>query len=429
MEALAPQERWSTGRKFTILFFTIYFAFLIFDFTSSDELFLHVIYLLLSPLTKFWNWIVPWTGANILHLKEPITILPNGSGDTTYNWVLQLLWLVFALVISLAWLVLDRKRPAYNDLYYWLRIILRYWLAYMLFVYGFIKVIKLQFPAPNLIRLLQPYGDSSPMGLAWTFIGYSKMYNLFSGGAEVLAGALLFFRRTTLLGALMAMAVMINVAALNFSYDIPVKIFSLNLVIMSAFIASADWVRIRNVFFLNRPAPAAFTYMPHPTRWKRRLKLTLKIFAIFFALFSTFWSSFNSRNYGDDAPKTPLYGIYNVQSFLLNNDTIAPMMTDTTRWKQVVINYEQSLRITTMPDSLRWMRMKMDTLARTINLFNLDSTITCSFQYSKPDSLHLNLRGRIGNDSAFITMTRFDEKSFRLLKRGFHWINERPYNY
>ena len=38
------------------------------------------------------------------------------------------------------------------------------------------------------------------MGLLWTFMGHSPAYSAFTGAAEALAGALLLFRRTTLLG-------------------------------------------------------------------------------------------------------------------------------------------------------------------------------------------------------------------------------------
>ena len=122
-------------------FFTLYFGFLILDFTSSDELFPHFVYWLLTPYTQFWNWAVPWTGKNILHLSYPITVKPNGSGDTTYNYVLQLLWTALALIIALTWAFLDRKRNHYNGLAYWLRIVVRYYLGYMLLVYGSVKVI------------------------------------------------------------------------------------------------------------------------------------------------------------------------------------------------------------------------------------------------------------------------------------------------
>jgi hypothetical protein len=38
-------------------------------------------------------------------------------------------------------------------------------------VYGFIKVFPTQFHLPGPGRLVQPYGDSSPMALLWTFMG------------------------------------------------------------------------------------------------------------------------------------------------------------------------------------------------------------------------------------------------------------------
>ena len=192
-------QTWGIGKRFRTLF-AIYFLFLMLDFTSSDELYPHWVYIAMQFYTNFWHWIVPWTGQHILHLSYPITIRPNGSGDTTYNYVLQLLWLVFAVVIALTWTLADRKRPSYQQFSHWSKIVIRYFLAYTLFVYGFVKVIKLQFPFPSLGRLTEPYGESSPMGLAWTFIGYSSGYNIFIGGAEVLAGVLLLFRRTTLMG-------------------------------------------------------------------------------------------------------------------------------------------------------------------------------------------------------------------------------------
>jgi len=62
-----------------------------------------------------------------------------------------------------------------------------------------------------------------------TFMGASTPYNVFTGASEMLAGVLLFFPTTTLLGALLAMAVMTQVVALNFCYDVPVKLFSTHL--------------------------------------------------------------------------------------------------------------------------------------------------------------------------------------------------------
>src|SRR5204863_6312660 len=104
----------------------------------------------------------------------------------------------------------------------------------------------------------QTFGEASPMGLLWTFMGSSTSYTVFSGLAEVIGGLLLMARRTTLLGALVCIGVMVNVVMLNFSYDVPVKLYSSHLLAMAFFLLLPDLRRLTNVLVLNRPAePAA----------------------------------------------------------------------------------------------------------------------------------------------------------------------------
>src|SRR4029077_1111536 len=38
-----------------------------------------------QPYESFWNALVPWVGEHVFQVK--ITVRPNGSGDTTYNYV------------------------------------------------------------------------------------------------------------------------------------------------------------------------------------------------------------------------------------------------------------------------------------------------------------------------------------------------------
>lgn len=41
-----------------------------------------------------------------------------------------------------------------------------------------VKAIPLQMPAPNLTRLLEPFGHFSPMGVLWHSIGASRGYEM-----------------------------------------------------------------------------------------------------------------------------------------------------------------------------------------------------------------------------------------------------------
>jgi hypothetical protein len=38
------------------------------------------------------------------------------------------------------------------------------------------------------------------------------------------------------------------------------------------------------------------------------------------------------------------------------------------------------------------------------------------------------LAGRLGSDSLVLRLRRIDENRFLLMNRGFHWIQEQPFN-
>src|SRR6185369_17105359 len=134
---------------------------------------------------------------------------------------------------------------------------LRFYVASAMFSYGIQKVIPAQFLPLSLDRLVQTYGSSSPMGLLWTFMGASPAYEMFAGAAELLAGLLLIFRRTALLGALVTIGVMSNVVALNLAFDASIKIYASHLLLMAVFLAAPDARKLAG-FFLRRPSEPLF---------------------------------------------------------------------------------------------------------------------------------------------------------------------------
>jgi hypothetical protein len=73
-----------------------------------------------------WSPVVVWTGAHVLHLSYPITVLPNGSGDTTWNYVQVLCIITIALAGAILWSLLDRRHVAYPRLFDWLRAYVRF---------------------------------------------------------------------------------------------------------------------------------------------------------------------------------------------------------------------------------------------------------------------------------------------------------------
>ncbi len=302
--------------------------------------------------------------------------------------------------------------------------------------YGMVKVIKLQFPFPGIGRLLEPYGNSSPMGLAWTFMGYSRGYNYFAGFAEVIAGLLLLFRSTTTFGALVAFTVSANIMAMNYCFDIPVKLLSTIMVIMSLYLLSENAGQLFNAFFRNKEA--RFSHPQPPAPKKRTWFLTVRIFKcllIAYTLFGLIYSDIVAmKQYGDSAPTTALRGVYNIKTFIRNKDTLAPLQTDTLRWKQLVLDGSPAYgyaSIRSMNDSAKgYFSFKPDTTLHTITLTSYaDSTNKYAFHYRLPPKrTRMILLGAWKRDSLEIHLTLADWKNLLLVRRGFHWINEYLYN-
>jgi uncharacterized membrane protein YphA (DoxX/SURF4 family) len=214
----------------------------------------------------------------------------------------------------------------------------RYTLACTPFAYGFAKVVPLQFQAPGLAKLIEPYGEFSPMGVLWNFMGASLPYTILAGAAEVIGGLLLLFRRTTTLAALFSMAAMANVTALNYCYDVPVKLYSTNLLLMTIFLAAPDLRRLANVLIFNRTAEPAD---PMAVQFERRpLRIVATVVWVAFlglTAVSAVWGSMQGyqRVYAG-VKHVPLYGLYEVESFRLGGRELT-LATASARWRKVAI--------------------------------------------------------------------------------------------
>lgn len=214
-------------------------------------------------------------GVHVFHLTgEAANWHMTGSGDTAMHYTLVFCIAVLAVLGTVVWSAIDerRGRREYRTAYAWLRLALRITLAITLFGYGFAKVYPLQFGyAPSLKALNETYGASSPMHLLWFFMGFSRPYAIFGGLMEVIPAVLLLFERTETIGALGSAAVMLEVAVLNFCYDVPVKLYSTHLFLMSVFLLLPDLKPMWEFFVRRRPAVLEGVWVPHSQRRSLRI--------------------------------------------------------------------------------------------------------------------------------------------------------------
>lgn len=366
--------------------------------------------------------------ARVLHVS--IDVRPNGSGDTTWNYVNLLCVFVISIAIAIIWSILDRRRPRYDKGWILFRVYLRFLLAVTMLTYGIVKVIPTQFPPPTLDRLMQPFGDASPMGLLWTFMGASVAYNIFSGSAEVLGGLLLTTRRTALLGALVSAGAMANIVMLNYAYDVPVKIYSTLLLLEAIVIALPDVPRLVDFFIRHRavaPPP-----LPQLTQ-SRALEISgiiLRTLAVAAVLWMTVKEARETyKMIGSPARRSPLYGIWRVDDFQVDNRTIPPG-SDPSRWRRVIFEMKFMMSVQLTNDSRIRTNVKPDEKSRTLTVSRRNEPQWDGrLSYAQPDPNSLTIDGVLGGKKIHALCHREPIPKFLLTTRGFHWINEVPFNH
>ncbi|MFL5250507.1 MAG: hypothetical protein ACJ79V_21995, partial [Myxococcales bacterium] len=245
----AATPAWPVWQRVLFRFFLIYFVLQIepWDWFRA----IPGVSFLLQPYDAAMDWAVRTGNAHLFHVRD-VLVPVNGSGDTSYAFARLCLLLTIAGVACLVWTVLDRRRPHYERAAYWLRLIVRYYIAIAALGYGIIKLFALQMPFPTLSQLATPLGDLLPMRFSWLFIGYSTPYEFFSGAMETVAGLLLLPRRTVTAGLFAATGAFLNVVMINLAYDVPVKLYALHLLLSCLFLLALDSRRLVGFLFLNR---------------------------------------------------------------------------------------------------------------------------------------------------------------------------------
>lgn len=374
---------------------------------------------------RMWHGIVPWVGENLLHLRGDMTEVANGSGDQLYDCILLLCLVALAAIATAVWSWVDRKRTNYDQLYQWLRLFVRLTLAIAMISYGCNKLFRQQFPEPPLYRFVDYYGNSSPMGLLWTFMGMSRPYSFFTGMAEVLGGLLLVVPRFATLGALVTFAVMSNVLMLNFCYDVPRKIYSAHLVLMSLFLLLPDVRRLMDFFFLNRKtelSPAAPLLKDKQLdRWAVFLQIAIGAGALVFCLNQAHGNAVKNESY---VPPS-IRGIWSVDDFTVDGSPRPPLLSDSERWQRVIFDGPDMLYVQGMDSRIGSFTLRLNPARK---MFALTSPSNpgwkATFTYEDPDPNRIVVDGSLNGQHLNASLSRMDLSQFLLLNRGFHMVNQ-----
>jgi hypothetical protein len=412
--------RWPLSTR---LAFRLAFAFFGLYFLASHLL----VYLFVPPdtlpgqgLGTLWplSEVTSWTAVHVFGITEPLVYTGN-SRDTNFFWAQLFVVLIIAIVAAAVWSLLDRRRENYATLYQWFRLFMRFAIAAQMIYFGMVKVIPTQFPAPSLLTLVAPVGNLSLQGLLWTSIGASTPYQIFTGVVEVIAGVLLVIPRTTTPGAILSLISMSHVFVLNMTYDVGVKILSFQLALMSLVLLMPELPRLTKALL---PAEPQLFKTPRSNRISLIVQIIVGLYLV--AVYAGVSRSFWFEDQGGGSPKSPLYGIWNVEELAINGESRPAELNDyDRRWRRVIFDAPQWIYFQRTDDSFVRYGASVDVSGKTVALTKGRSRSWHSnFVFERPSEDRLVFDGQMDGYQIKLKLQRVEFDTFRLLKSNFRWM-------
>ncbi|MBK9660896.1 MAG: hypothetical protein IPO68_13545 [Chitinophagaceae bacterium] len=338
--------------------------------------------------------------------------------DSTSMYLLVFVLAFLSLLAGILLNTIGRWKQYENRILQFFSLLFCYYLILMLMKYGLDKIFKAQFylPEPNI--LYTRLGQIDKDFLYWTSMGTSRLYNIITGSVEVLAALLILFKRTRMTGLLLAVASLVQVVAINFGFDISVKLYSLFLLSLSLYLLAPYYRRIYTFLFTQRDLPAIRTDI---TRFIKNpfWAIFLKCFITGIILFESLYPYIRHRNFNDDVAGRPyLHGAYEVRQMIAGADTLLAKDSPIQRF---FIHRDNFLIFQNQADEMQDYKLTYDKERHCWILTDYQQRqIQLAFNYQAADSL-LTLR-YLKDSTTFQLMGKMlDWKKLPLIRKTFHW--------
>lgn len=399
---------WTPVRKLTLRFVGCYVLLFMLSFTTPHE----IIPDLAKFTAAFWETMIQWF-APLFGIGESYTVAI--LSDSTGLYVHCVLLLLYSAILVALWSFLKRKNWDYNKLLYWFLTVVAFYLAMQLFCYGFNKIFKVQFFLPEPNTLYTPLGFTPKDMLFWSTMGTSYSYSVFAGMMEVLAAFLLLFRKTRLLGALLAAGIMTNVVMINFSFDISVKVFSTFLLGLSLLITRPAWKSLYAFFILKKTAVQNRWSPRYDDAKKHRSYLFAKSIVVLLILLDALLPYLKTGNFNDDLVERPLFhGAYHVSDLNASG-------TQKSHYKKMFVHREGYFITQKLDDSMMDYVLTYDTVQHQLQLFNYYDSVNSVLNYKIDSAETLVIWGQIGNEEIKMRLSKIPLDQMPALAPSFHW--------
>jgi hypothetical protein len=249
------------------------------------------------------------------------------------------------------------------------------------------------------------------------------------GAAEVAAGLLIFFRRTTLLGALLTAFLATNIVLYNFCYDVPVKLYAAHLLLMSLAVLAPDMRGLWNFFFLHKPCTPVYGWRKPARRYGLRVETVVTVVVLLLAATPTVIGLYGAyaHQLANQRNPSPYTGEWHVDSALLNGQPKPILTGDGQPLTEIYLEPTGRTMCRDTTGVLWRSHMRFDMKKHTVSLVSsgMDAPIVYAFTQPDPNHFLLTPTGADAKTAGTLALTRVPLPThYPLLDRGFHFVNE-----
>ena len=241
----------------------------------------------------------------------------------------------------------------------------------------------------------------------------------------MLGGILLLVPRTTMLGAMISMAAMLQVFALNMTYDIGLKLVSFHLIVLAVFLLAPDASRLVDFFLRNRATSPSRQPPLFGTDRANRIALAAQIaFGLYLVGMYAYINVSFWQVGGGGSPRSPLYGIWNVEELSIDGQARPPHLNDyDRRWRRVIFDAPDSVIFQRTDDSFARYGASVDPDGKTLALTKGSSrNWKANFTIDRPSPDRLILDGEMDGHQIRTQLRLVEFDTFRLLNSTFRWV-------
>ena len=409
--------KWSKMERFMFRLFSVYLILYILFISDFISGFFGDDFPLLQYLNKPFSFISKafMELVNYLFIHKQSIESFGFQSDRFWVYAASISFFVVSIIISLLWTKFD-KQKYHPFLFKWMHVIARYYLVFILSSYGIVKIFEFQFSPNSQNALLYSLPDLSPHQLFWSFMGISKSYQIFAGLLEIIPAFLLLFRRTAIIGSLIAFPVLFNVLMLDIGYDTPLKLFLCHLLFITIYISAPDIKKIFHFFALKRNEALVNIAPVIENKRLKWLGYIIKLTLILSVLFLELKWQFKQTKEEANVPQASIVGIHKIKEFYLNLDPLIADKNNSIAWKKIAVAPWVRFSVQLVNDSIILYFIKSVT-SESIELSSKeDSSFKCTLHYVKinPDEWLFN--GTLKNDSISFISNKIDLNKSTLLK-------------